>query len=775
MKRFKQFSPALLILFGFLFLPSFLQAQRKSPFPKGTKRILFLGNSITYAGKYVTDIESYFVTHYPKQAYEFINVGLPSETVSGLSEPNHADGRFPRPDLHERLSRILAQTKPDVVFACYGMNDGISLPFDESRFRPYREGMKWLHAQLEAVGAKRIIFLTPPVHDDKKLGTQGYNLTLDKYADWLLAQRDSLNWEVADLHFPMKNFLEERRKADPSFKLANDGVHPGELGHWLMAKPILQYLGEEVANAPDAASTLSGIPRADELASLVSQRQAIMKDAWLSSTGHKRPEMHPGLPMDQARPIYDAIEKRIRATIAGTVPKRLRIACVGNSITEGTRLKYPGAESYPAQLQGLLGYDYEVLNFGVSGKTVMQTENSYRATAAYQNALKSNPDIVTIKLGTNDSRLPFRRQVADSFATAYKTLIHSFRELPSHPRVILLLPLASYLTDTTRQTDAAITKWIIPRIQQVAYDEKLELIDLHAMTLSKDSLFPDQLHPSLPGATLIAHRLKDALTAKTVNGFDIFQSIKAPYKQTSFYGYDCAEFTFEGRMAKIVKPRVVAADKPWVWRARFWGHEPQTDIALLDRGFHLVFCDPTELFGNAEAVALWNKFYQTMRQAGLAKKAVMEGMSRGGVYIYNWAAENPDKVACVYADAPVLDMRSWPGGKGKAKGSPADWELFKKDYGYTTEAEMAAFKNNPMDKVAEIVKGKFPMLHVVGDADDAVPVDENTTPFEQKVKALGGSIQVIHKPGVNHHPHSLPNPQPIVDFILAAVYGEKAK
>ncbi|MBD2753855.1 SGNH/GDSL hydrolase family protein [Spirosoma sp. BT704] len=310
------------LLLSLIFLFTFTQAQTNSPFPQATKRILFLGNSITYAGSYVIDIESYLIAHYPKQSYEIINVGLPSETVSGLSEPNHADGRFPRPDLHERLDRVLAQTKPDVVFASYGMNDGISLPLDEARFRPYREGMKWLHTELEKTGAKRIIFLTPPVHDDKKLGTKGYNLTLDAYSNWLLAQRDSLKWEVADVHFPMTSYLDEKRKADPSFKLAKDGVHPNKIGHWLIAKSILQYLGENVANAPDALSTLSVNPRAEEIMSLVNQRQAIMKDAWLNATGHNRPEMRQGLPMSEARQKYDDIEKQIRTIIAETAPKR---------------------------------------------------------------------------------------------------------------------------------------------------------------------------------------------------------------------------------------------------------------------------------------------------------------------------------------------------------------------------------------------------------------------------------------------------------------------
>jgi pimeloyl-ACP methyl ester carboxylesterase len=257
-----------------------------------------------------------------------------------------------------------------------------------------------------------------------------------------------------------------------------------------------------------------------------------------------------------------------------------------------------------------------------------------------------------------------------------------------------------------------------------------------------------------------------------VSGFDIFKKVKQPYQVTNFYGYDCANFTFAGREAKIVKPRVVAQGQPWVWRARFFGHEAQTDIALLDRGFHVVYIDAAELFGNKEAVKLWNDFYAMLQQAGLAKKAVLEAFSRGGIYAYNWAAQNPGKVAAVYADAPVLDVRSWPGGQGKSPGSPPDWEKFKQAYGYATDEETKNFKNNPLDQVANIVKGKYPMLHVVGDADDVVPVDENTHLFEQRVKALGGEIRVIHKPGVNHHPHSLANPQPIIDFIVKAVYGK---
>jgi len=255
----------------------------------------------------------------------------------------------------------------------------------------------------------------------------------------------------------------------------------------------------------------------------------------------------------------------------------------------------------------------------------------------------------------------------------------------------------------------------------------------------------------------------------SASSVDVFKGIKEQQNMSSFHGFECADFIFNNRNCKVVKPKKAAVGLPWIWRARFWGHEPQTDIALLEQGFHVVYCDVAELYGNKEAIDIWDNFYAYMRKLGLAKKVVLEGMSRGGVYVYNWAAHRPNRVACVYADAPVLDLKSWPGGKGAGKGSATDWELFKKDYQLPTEEAAAKFKGSPLDKVKAIVKGKFPMLHVVGDADEVVPVAENTKIFEEKVKAAGGQISVIHKPGVGHHPHSLTNPAPIVNFILSAM------
>ena len=300
---------------------AFAQVAPQPLFKPEVKKVLFLGNSITYAGNYVNDIEAYCIAHFPNQKIEFINVGLPSETVSGLSEDGHADGRFPRPDLHERLSRVLAKTKPDLVFASYGMNDGIYLPLDLVRFQKFKDGIQWLHDKVMASGAK-IIHLTPPIYDEVKGKKIGYADVLDVYSNWLIEQAKKEKWEVIDVHYPMQRVLDAHRRLDQrlgietSFALANDGIHPAEAGHWIMAKTILMYLGaKEIIKAGTIQATLTNIENPDAFLKLITERQNILKDAWLTNIRHSRPEMNKGLPLEEAQSKAAALEVQIREMV----------------------------------------------------------------------------------------------------------------------------------------------------------------------------------------------------------------------------------------------------------------------------------------------------------------------------------------------------------------------------------------------------------------------------------------------------------------------------
>ncbi len=238
--------------------------------------------------------------------------------------------------------------------------------------------------------------------------------------------------------------------------------------------------------------------------------------------------------------------------------------------------------------------------------------------------------------------------------------------------------------------------------------------------------------------------------------------------RASFHGFIMHEFMLEGVSCKVVEPKEAALGKPWIWRARFWGHQPQLDKELLNLGWHVVYCDVANLFGNSEAVRRWDVFYEFVtNKYGFNKRPVLEGMSRGGLIVYNWAKANPNKVSCIYGDAPVCDIKSWPGGKGKGKGGGKVWQKCLRAYGLTDEAAHK-FKGNPIDGLAPLAKAGVRLIHVVGDVDTVVPVAENTRIVEERYKKLGGTIKVIHKPEVGHHPHSLKNPKPLLDFILKA-------
>jgi lysophospholipase L1-like esterase len=290
----------------------FCADQAIATLPAEVKRVVFLGDSITYAGDYAIDIETYFLTRHPGREIEFINVGLKSETVSGLSEEGHAKGNYARPDLHDRLDRVLSALRPDLVFACYGMNDGIYRPFDQERFQAYREGVAKLEASTRAAGA-RIIFLTPPVYDGRTRGKAFYEDVLLCYSAWLFDQRETIGWEVVDVHGPMVQRLRAGIAQDPGFALARDGVHPLEYGHWLIARAVLRYLGAGDLNGVESAEAMAAVhPAGREILKRARRRSDVLRDAWLTAIGHNRP-MKPGLPLEEARPIADEIGQEIAA------------------------------------------------------------------------------------------------------------------------------------------------------------------------------------------------------------------------------------------------------------------------------------------------------------------------------------------------------------------------------------------------------------------------------------------------------------------------------
>ena len=195
---------------------------------------------------------------------------------------------------------------------------------------------------------------------------------------------------------------------------------------------------------------------------------------------------------------------------AREAPKR--IACVGDSITFGAAIKDRTKNCYPAQLGRMLGEKFEVRNFGVNGATLLKKgDKPYWKLKAYANARDFQPEIVVIKLGTNDSK-PRNWKHKEEYVADYVALIESFRKLGSKPVVWLCYPVPAY-PGRWGITDKVMKEEVMPRLDEVAKKSGCKVIDLYSALSEKKEMFPDLVHPNAKGATLIAEAVSSAIKA----------------------------------------------------------------------------------------------------------------------------------------------------------------------------------------------------------------------------------------------------------------------
>ncbi|EPR74656.1 hypothetical protein ADIWIN_0408 [Winogradskyella psychrotolerans RS-3] len=292
-----------LLVFSLGLATTSCKSEKKSELPLATvtlplhnKRVLILGNSITQHGYYVDFIDYYLRKHYTDNSLDIISIGLSSETISGSSEPGRD---FPRPNVRERLGRALKDIKPDVVLACYGMNDGNYHPLDSLRFQEYKNGISELKTKVEGIGAQ-LILLTPTLFDPNpiadRVSKEGephaywhpyykYNDVLTVYSDWLLSL-ETEELQVIDLHHHLNPILENMKRITSDSTFVPDGVHPNKIGHFYMAQKILKDLYPEVS----IENPVSEIERleTDSLYSLVSKRRVLRAEGWRNYIGYTK-------------------------------------------------------------------------------------------------------------------------------------------------------------------------------------------------------------------------------------------------------------------------------------------------------------------------------------------------------------------------------------------------------------------------------------------------------------------------------------------------------
>ena len=142
-------------------------------------------------------------------------------------------------------------------------------------------------------------------------------------------------------------------------------------------------------------------------------------------------------------------------------------------------------------------------------------------------------------------------------------------------------------------------------------------------------------------------------------------------KKSEWKDHEKINFEVCGRESFIVCPKKPLDGNHWVWRTEFFGAFDMVDMAMLHMGWHLAYHAVSNMYGCPESIEMLHEFQKVAEdEFHLAKKGVLFGFSRGGLYAFNYAAVYPEKVAVLYLDAPVLDIRSWPGGKGTGEGSP---------------------------------------------------------------------------------------------------------
>ncbi len=236
-----------------------------------------------------------------------------------------------------------------------------------------------------------------------------------------------------------------------------------------------------------------------------------------------------------------------------------------------------------------------------------------------------------------------------------------------------------------------------------------------------------------------------------------------------FYSYDVHTVEVAGREAIIVYPKEGTANGKWALKTEYFGAFPDTEIKLLENGYHIAHIqNKTRWYvheDNDARVELAKYMHETL---GLSEKCVIVGMSCGGMQGIYMGAKNPEYVSCMYLDAPVVDLLSVVFGLGKTH-SCHDLEVFQSQFikdKNMTLADTISYREHPLDYIPRLMENKIPLVLVSGDADTVVCFEENGRFLKEAYEKTDIPFELHIKPGGDHHPHGLSDNTPVVDFIL---------
>ncbi len=238
-------------------------------------------------------------------------------------------------------------------------------------------------------------------------------------------------------------------------------------------------------------------------------------------------------------------------------------------------------------------------------------------------------------------------------------------------------------------------------------------------------------------------------------------------EKSKWRGHDCYKFSLNGREAIIVTPEKPLEGNPWVWRPAFFDAFPDIDAVLADEGFHIAYYDTTNEWGRPEAIEAGQDFYELMvKHYGLMPRVVMEGLSRGAYYSMRRAQIYPETIGCLILDNPLCDIFEIERGPDMWNDFLAKWNLT------ATPPQYGEFTDNAAYNVGIMARHRIPTILLSGGQDTIVPYENNAKIVKEVYHRYGAPVKSIVRPQGGHHPHGLPHPEALVQYIKDAVYGK---
>ena len=225
------------------------------------------------------------------------------------------------------------------------------------------------------------------------------------------------------------------------------------------------------------------------------------------------------------------------------------------------------------------------------------------------------------------------------------------------------------------------------------------------------------------------------------------------------------KFLFEERAATVVHP-TVPANGYWIWKAEYFEAFPNFEEAMVQRGYHVCFIDHDNRWASPESIEQSARFLQFVAEKySLKQRGIAVGMSCGGLISAMLAIKHPELIDALYLDAPVLNILSAAGLGQREDAAISRREIF--DTYELSPSSLVTFRGSPIDNMQPLIDHKIPVIMLYGNADNIIYYSENGRVLEKFYRENGGTIKVIRKSMVGHHPHGLADPTPIIEWVEA--------